>query len=435
MEALKNVNLIIGILFTVCYLYQFIYIPIPWLLHKRKTPKPTDMHHHFAVLICARNEENVIGALIDSLHCQTYCRDNLHIFVLADNCRDHTAAAARAAGAEVYERFDSVHVGKGFALDCLLKHLRRDYPDGFDGYFVFDADNVLRPNYVEQMDRVFSEGHDIVTSYRNSKNYGDNWISAGYALWFLRESRYLNHSRYLLGTSCAVSGTGFLFSRAVAQELGGWPFHTLTEDIEFSAYQITHGRKIAFCADAELFDEQPVTFSQSWRQRLRWSRGFLQVFKRYGGSLIRGIFRGSFSCFDMTMTIMPAFFLTVIALICNTALCVWCLLAGGGLLAMEQSGGMLLLEMYLTLFVIGAITTVTERRRIHTETAKKCRYLFTFPVFMFTYIPISVAALFVDPGWKPICHSVSFDPRSAGSPAGFGKDIQTRPNETKSTPL
>lgn len=62
--------------------------------------------------------------------------------------------------------------------------MEQDYPDAFDGCFVFDADNVLKADYIEQMDRVFSEEHDIVTSYRNSKNYGDNWISAGYALWF-----------------------------------------------------------------------------------------------------------------------------------------------------------------------------------------------------------------------------------------------------------
>ena len=51
----------------------------------------------------------------------------------------------------------------------------------------------------EAMNRTFSGGYDIVTSYRNSKNYGDNWISAGYALWFLRESRYLNHARHPAG--------------------------------------------------------------------------------------------------------------------------------------------------------------------------------------------------------------------------------------------
>ncbi len=259
------------------------------------------------------------------------------------------------------------------------------------------------------MDRVFAEGHDIVTSYRNSKNYGDNWISAGYALWFLRESRYLNHARYVLGTSCAVSGTGFLFSRAVERELGGWTFHMLTEDIEFSVNQITSGRKIAFCADAEFFDEQPVTFAQSWRQRLRWSRGYLQVFKGYGGKLICGALRGSFSCFDMAMTIMPAFVLSILSLICNLALSIRGASVGGSAIVAAESIGSLLLGMYLTLFVIGAITTATEWKHIHADALKKLLYVFTFPLFMFTYLPISVAALFVDPGWKPIRHSVRLE--------------------------
>lgn len=410
MEVLKTVNMTIGVLFIVCYSYQLLYIPVSWLIRRNRSSPPSVMDHSYAVLICARNEAAVIQDLIDSLHRQTYCAEKLRIFVLADNCTDKTALLARKKGATVYERFDLTHVGKGYALSCLLNHLEQDYPQGFDGFFVFDADNVLNEDYIEQMDRVFSQGHEIVTSYRNSKNYGDNWISAGYALWFLRESRYLNQARFLLDSSCAVSGTGFLFSRAVARELCGWPFHLLTEDIEFSVFQITHGHKIAFCADAILYDEQPVTFSQSWRQRMRWSRGYLQVVRHYGSELIFGTLRGSFSCFDMAMTIMPAFILTLLSLFCNVVLGIWGAGRGDNPLAALQSVGHLLFGMYLTLFIIGAITTITEWNQIHTTALKKLFYAFTFPIFMLTYIPISFASLFVDPGWKPIQHSVSFDP-------------------------
>lgn len=163
----------------------------------------------------------------------------------------------------VYTRFNREKVGKGYALEQLLLHIEEDYPKVYDGFFVFDADNVLDCRFVEEMNRTFSDGYEVVTSYRNSKNYGDNWISAGYALWFIRESRYLNNSRMLLGTSCAVSGTGFLFSRQVMESTNGWKFHLLTEDIEFSVHHILQGRKIGFCADAVLYDEQPVTFRQS----------------------------------------------------------------------------------------------------------------------------------------------------------------------------
>ena len=366
------------------------------------------MRHHFAILICARNEEKVILALIESLHRQTYDPGKLSIFVVADNCTDSTAAIARVAGARVYERRDTDNIGKGYALGYLLRQLEKDYPAGFDGYFVFDADNILREDYIEKMDRVFSEGNAIVTSYRNSKNYGGNWISAGYSLWFIRESRYLNYARYLLGISCTVSGTGFLFNRRIAREIGGWPFHMLTEDIEFSIYEVIQGRKVAFCADAELFDEQPVNFSQSWRQRLRWSHGFLQVFRKYGFDLLRGILHGSFSCFDMAMTILPAFVLSTFAILSNIVISIHGAYLGSDIMIAVHSVVFMLGSIYLTLFGIGTVTTLTEWKHIHTTTIKKLLYLFTFPLFMLTYIPISVTSIFVNPGWKPILHSESF---------------------------
>ena len=373
--------------------------------------------HNYAVLICARNESAVIADLIGSLRSQTYDQSLLHIFVLADNCTDDTSDIARSAGATVYERFNNVQVGKGYALQTLLGHLEQDYPAGFDGYFVFDADNILDPDYIAAMNRTFSQGHDIVTSYRNSKNYGDNWISAGYALWFLRESRYLNHARSLLGTSCAVSGTGFLFSRAVLEETGPWPFHLLTEDIQFSVHEILQGRKVAFAPDAVLYDEQPTTFRQSWNQRLRWSKGYLQVFRGYGAKLLRGAAGGSFSCYDMAAAIMPAFVLSATAIVCNVTAAVLGAVHGEDLTIALWSVGQMLLNMYLTLFVLGAITTVTEWKRIHTKAVKKVLYAFTFPLFMFTYIPISFAALFSKGEWKPIEHRVS-----AASLRGRGRE-------------
>jgi len=406
MYTLQWIDYLIGIIFMLCYAYQFLYIPIPWLI-KKKTAGKSAVPHDFAVLICARNEAEVIGDLIESLHKQTYPAEKLHIFVMADNCTDDTAAIAESLGAKVYTRFNRLQVGKGYALEVLMDHLKQDYPGGFDGYFVFDADNLLEPDYIEQMNKTFSEGNEIITSYRNSKNYGDNWISAGYALWFLRESKYLNLSRYLLGTSCAVSGTGFLFSRSVAREIGSWPFHLLTEDIEFSMNQIIRGRRIAFCKDAVLYDEQPTTFRQSWRQRMRWSRGYLQVFRDYGTRLLRGLFRGSFSCFDMSMTIMPAFFLSAASIICNVTLGIWGASIGDDpMIAVHAIGGMLL-QMYGLLLAIGAITTLTEWKKIQTSPVRKILYVFTFPLFMFTYIPISFASLFFRTSWKPITHCVT----------------------------
>lgn len=403
MRTIELINYIIICLFFICYSYQFFYIPVS-LFKKPKAHRDTK-DHHFAVLIAARNERSVIGELIDSIHAQDYPAHLIKTFVIADNCTDDTALIAEAHGAVVYTRRDHAHVGKGYALNYLLEKIARDYPVGcFDGFIVLDADNIIAPNYVTELNKTFSDGYGIITSYRNSKNYGDNWISAGYALWFLREARYLNNARMLLGSSCAVSGTGFLFSREILERCGGWNFFLLTEDIEFSIDNVVRGEKIGYCGTAVLYDEQPTSCRQSWRQRLRWSRGYLQVFSRYGGRLMQGIFHGSFSCYDMAMNIMPAAVLTGLSVVINLSAALANFYIGGDLKVLGLSVLQTLINLYLTLFIIGGITTITEWRQIHCSAGKKILYAFTFPIFMFTYVPITVASLFTDVQWQPIRH-------------------------------
>lgn len=415
MRTIELINFILMCLFFICYSYQFFYVPVSLLGKPR--PHGKSRMHRYAVLIAARNERQVIGELIDSVRAQDYPAELVDIFVAADNCTDDTAAVAAAHGAIVYRRQDQSRVGKGYALNFLLKAIGGRADGDYDGYFVLDADNVLAPDYISQMNKTFSDGYQIVTCYRNSKNYGDNWISAGYALWFLREARYLNNARMILGSSCAVSGTGFLFSREVLERCGGWNFFLLTEDIEFTIDNVVSGVKIGYCGEAVIYDEQPVSFRQSWRQRLRWSRGYLQVFGRYGGALMKGVFRrGSLSCYDMAMNIMPAAVLTCTSLVVNIAAAVMNFAAGRDLSALALSVLQTVLNLYLTLFVLGGITTVSEWKQIHCSTAKKLLYAFTFPFFMFTYLPICIASLFVEVRWQPICHerSMSLEQICAG---------------------
>lgn len=410
MVILDTVNRVIALLFFVCFLHQLIYIPVR-LFKKHKAP-PEAPCRRFAVLICARNEEAVIPQLIESVKAQNYPSEYVSIFVMADNCIDATADVARRAGAAVYERQNRTQVGKGYALHELLRCIGKDFGDIFDGYFVFDADNLLDSNFIAEMNRRFTNGeeeatprqYEILTSYRNSKNFGDNWISAGYSYWFLRESAYLNVPRDDLGISCGVSGTGFLFSRRILSKMGGWPYRLLTEDTEFTADQILTGERIGCCRDAILYDEQPTRFSQSWHQRMRWVKGSLQVFARYGGRLIRGILRGSLSCYDTCVSNLPAVVLNAASLLVNLSVTCIRLAKGTSLptaLAPFAAG---LLGAYVTFLAFGLLTMLTEWHRIHASAAKKILYLFTFPVFMFTYIPISVAALFMPVTWKPIKH-------------------------------
>lgn len=394
---------VIMALFFVCYSYQFFYVAVALL--KRKKFIGRNENHRIAILIAARNEENVIGYLLDSICAQTYPMDHVDVYVGADNCTDDTARVAREHGAIVFERHDTLHVGKGYVLNDMLRRIRRPGRRHYDAYLVLDADNILDPNFLSEIEKVYSAGYEIVTCYRNSKNYGDNWISAGYALWFLREAQYLNNARMRLGSSCAVSGTGFLFSDGVLQRCGGWNFFLLTEDIEFTIDNVTHGEKVGYAGGAVLYDEQPTSFAQSWRQRMRWSKGYLQVFRKYAVQLFSGIAHGSFSCYDMTMNIMPAAVLTGVSVIVNIGAALSNAASGGSMEMLVISVLQTLASLYATLFVLGAITTVTEWKNIRCAAWKKVLYAFTFPLFMLTYVPICIASLFTKVEWKPICHT------------------------------
>jgi glycosyltransferase involved in cell wall biosynthesis len=228
-----------------CSAYQLVYLAIPFLIKEKAHLTPTP--HSFTILIAARNEEAVIAQLLDSIAAQDYPKDLIRVCVTADNCSDSTAEIARSKGATVFERTNKEKIGKGYVLQFMLDKLASDGIES-DVYLVLDADNVIEADYVKQMNQSICDGFSIVTGYRNTKNYGDNWISAGYGLWFLRESQFVNRARHRLQTSCMVMGTGFCFTHDIAKKLGGWGYFSMTEDTDFSMDMICKGEKIGYSA-------------------------------------------------------------------------------------------------------------------------------------------------------------------------------------------
>ena len=408
LSFINDFNYMIFVLLTILYGYQALYILISLFLQDPE-PKAKQLHK-YAVVIAARNEEKVIGELIKSIYNQRYPKELVDIFVVADNCSDETARVAKEAGAFVYVRNHQKLIGKGYALDFLFEKIVEEHTDkAHEGYFIFDADNLLDEDYISEMNNLFDQGYRILTSYRNSKNYDTNWISAGYSLWFLREARYLNYSRMIMGTNCAVSGTGFLVHQEIIRNNHGWKYHLLTEDIEFSAHSAILGETIGYCKKAKLYDEQPVNFQQSWDQRIRWAKGFYQVFHHYGRNLMKSaIEEKSFSCYDLFMTVAPALLITALAFLANAVVLSLGILKEDPYTVMFTLEAIVstLVKYYCLLLGIGLLTTITEWREIHCSIRKKIWYVFTFPVFIFTYIPISIAALFQKVQWKPIYHNV-----------------------------
>lgn len=405
MKTLTYINIIIAVIMGLSCCYQAVYT----LLRLRGKGRQFTARSlcRYAVLIAARNESAVIGQLIDSIKAQKYPSELVDIYVVADNCTDNTALVAAQHGAVVYKRQNKLQVGKGYALNFLLDKISQDHGDkAYDGFFVFDADNLLSSQYIAEMNKVFSNGYPVVTGYRNAKNYGDNWISAGYGLYFLRESEYLNRPRDFLGTSCAVSGTGFLFSAQLLEKLGGWNYFALTEDLEFTLDLLCRGEKIAYCHSAVLYDEQPTGFRQSVEQRARWMRGLMQVLGKSGGRIMRTML-GNFACYDLIITPMCGV-LMGISFIMNT------IMFAVGLASPQLETGPVILSAlmalagtYVFLFFTGLMILATEWRLIPSTTRRKLLFSLTYPFFMASFMASLMVAMSGAVEWKPIRHTVA----------------------------
>lgn len=410
-----NICNILILVLGALYAYQTLYIILGFFFTKKF--KKAEKLHKYAVVVSARNEEKVIGQLIDSVKKQDYPSDLLTVFVVADNCTDKTAEVARNAGAVCYERFDSEHCTKGYALQYLFKNIEKDYgTDSFEAYIVFDADNLLKRDFISRMNDAFDSGEKIVTSYRNTKNLDANFISAGYAFHWIRTSRFTSRARSFLGVTTWVQGCGFLFSNEFVKD--GWNYTSLTEDRAFSIDAVIKGYRVCYQHEAEFYDEQPTDMKIVMRQRIRWAKGHLQAFAENWLVLIGGIFRQKgfikrFNCYDMLVTMMPycvAFIpLKLLKYIASAVLLISASVGLECLLVIPMFFEVMIFE-HFGVIPMALLLFVLEYGRLEKiKWYKAIFYAAMFPLFGIVGDISTWIALFRPVTWKPIPHNASVD--------------------------
>lgn len=345
----------------------------------------------FALLIPARNEENVIESLIQSLRAQDYPAALFDIFVIPNNCTDNTEAVAQQSGAQILYCTDPVST-KGEVLQQIFRLLMGKY----DAYCVFDADNTVNPQFLSRMNDAIAAGAKVAKSRQSALNPYDNWVSGGYDLYF--QSINLLHScaRARFPLSAKLIGTGFMVTDTLMQELGGWNTKTLTEDIEFAALCATRGYKVHYVQDAINYDEEPLSFTVSMRQRRRWSAGVQSVANRYTGKLLMK--KPSWLRWDLAIHV-NMIYAQLLALI--PALC--------GLFSLPFTGAIATLVYSVAGFYAGSVVlalflSLTAKR----DPRKQWKAILLYPIYLASWYPLHIWALFSKPKtWKPIVHGTA----------------------------
>jgi cellulose synthase/poly-beta-1,6-N-acetylglucosamine synthase-like glycosyltransferase len=262
----------------------------------------------FAVVVAAHNESRVIGELIRNLYELNYPKELYDIYVVADNCSDNTAEISREKGAYVIERFNKKEKGKGYALEYAFNHIfAMDIP--YDAVVVFDADNLVSADFLRIMNCHLHKGERIIQGYLDTKNAGDTWITKSIYIGYILTNRFWQLSKYNLGLTCALGGTGMCISVDMLKQYG-WGMTSLTEDLEFQTKALLNNIKVCWAHDARVYDEKPLSLTQSWNQRKRWMQGHTNVAGRYIARLLReGIRTKNFAMIDGALYLIQPFFL------------------------------------------------------------------------------------------------------------------------------
>lgn len=410
------IDIVFGCIFAFCSLlvFHFIFFSIVGIFAYKKYPK-AKTQRKYGIIIPARNEEKVVGNLIKSVYKNNYPQDKLHVFVIAHNCTDKTAEISRELGATVYEYNNPNECTMGYAFRHLFKCIKRDYGiNSYDGFFLFNADNILSADYFEKMNDAFDScnGEYVITSFRNSKNFGSNIISGMYGLYFMIGCRLESRGRTVLNCSTRVQGTGYVINSKLVED--GWKYVTLTEDWEFTADQILKGQKIKYCDEAVFYDEQPTSFKVMWRQRVRWSRGHLLVYLQKTKELLKSLFsfkkKNKVSTYDILINIMPFCLVLTTISILQFIMLLFSPLFGISLgpVLLEWLKRMLFVSVttYATGLLSAIVIFILERKRIkNVSFFKKVVMSLVWPLFLLLQFPIDVVAVFnKNCGWKTIPH-------------------------------
>ncbi|MBP1743799.1 MAG: glycosyl transferase [Firmicutes bacterium] len=362
-------------------------------LKKLKAIPEAKPKNRFAAIIAARNEENVIGNLVKSLREQNYPAELIEVFVIPNNCTDNTRGAALMAGAVVVD-CDREVKSKGDVLNFAFDKIFKGRED-FDAYCVFDADNLADPDFFREMNNALSSGMKAAQGFRDSKNPNDSAVSAWYSIYYLTLNRILNHSRSVLGMSSWVNGTGFMISDEAIRELGGWNTKTISEDMEITTLCVLKGINIGWVPKAVVYDEQPITFAQSWSQRRRWSTGMQDCAMYIRPLLVSAVRKKNINCIEVVFTIIAPY----VQLLGCIAFMMTMFLTGIKIKYDLFPDTFLFVRLFLSLDSSYISTTAVAALAVWLggKSVRKLSYgILSFWIFLATWVPINIISLF----WK-----------------------------------
>jgi 1,2-diacylglycerol 3-beta-glucosyltransferase len=250
----------------------------------RRHVKVGNPARRFAIIIPAHDEEILLPALLASCGNLAYPRELFDVHVIADNCTDRTAEAARQYDVVVHERVNEHQRGKGYALAWLIDKLASQ-DIKYDAYVIVDADTEIAANLLTVFDAHLARGDQAIQCYYGVQNRNQGWTAMLRHVALVLYNGVRPRGRDALGLSAGLRGNGMCFAAPVVERFG-WDATTLTEDAEFHLHLLEGGIRVRYAPQTSVTAEMPISLRQARTQNVRWERGRLQLARTQGLSLL-----------------------------------------------------------------------------------------------------------------------------------------------------
>ena len=222
----------------------------------------------FLILFPAYNEDRVIVNAVEQFLLQDYPKTHYTVVVISDHMQPKTNEDLGKMPIKLLTpTFEKS--SKARALQYAMNHVEGD----FDNVVVLDADNVVRTDFLSQLN-ILCTVYDAIQCHRCAKNANNDVAVLDGASEEINNTLFRKaHNR--LGLSSALIGSGMCFNYNLFKQ-NVFQLKTAGEDREMEALLLKQGIFIKYAPDIHVFDEKVSSQDNFQRQRMRWMTAQIQ---------------------------------------------------------------------------------------------------------------------------------------------------------------
>ena len=295
--AIHTIDIVLWIImaFSVAYVAFFALVS----LFPARTSKhhPSSLSPHpstFFIFFPAYKEDSVIVHSVRQFLEQTYPKDLYEVVVISDHMQDDTNELLRQLPITLLTpQFENSSKAK--AMQFAIKEIKGQ----FDYVIILDADNVVLPDFLEQLNAVCQKGYQAIQCHRCAKN-SDNDIAVLDGASEEINNTIFRKAHNTIGLSSALIGSGMCFTFEWFKQHVDL-LNSAVEDRELESLLLQEKVFIKFEKNIHVFDEKISNHENFERQRLRWLNGQLQTLLIMLPNIPHAIATGNINYIDKTI--------------------------------------------------------------------------------------------------------------------------------------